>query len=119
MVPPEDLPGALLHAWDWQRDAACRDADPSLFFAADDERGHSRLRREAAAHAYCGRCPVAAACLRHALGVQEPYGVWGGMSEVDLRRATRPEGTARAVSAGARAPRAPRRPAAARPRPAP
>ncbi len=29
----------------------------------------------------CRGCPVLEQCRRHALAVQEPYGVWGGLSE--------------------------------------
>ena len=31
-------------------------------------------------------CPVIEACLKHALSVREPYGVWGGMSEEERTR---------------------------------
>jgi WhiB family redox-sensing transcriptional regulator len=42
-----------------------------------------RRRRIDAAKAICGSCPVVAECRTHALTVQEPYGIWGGMSERD------------------------------------
>jgi hypothetical protein len=42
-----------------------------------------RANREAAAKAICATCPVIAACRKHALAVQEPYGIWGGLSEDD------------------------------------
>ncbi len=29
----------------------------------------------------CQHCPVLAQCRTHALAVQEPYGIWGGLSE--------------------------------------
>ena len=32
------------------------------------------------------KCPVIDACLKHALSVREPYGVWGGMSEEERAR---------------------------------
>jgi len=31
----------------------------------------------------CASCPVIAQCRAHALAVQEPYGIWGGLSEDD------------------------------------
>jgi WhiB family redox-sensing transcriptional regulator len=34
----------------------------------------------------CARCPVIESCLKHALSVREPYGVWGGMSEEERAR---------------------------------
>ncbi|MTA96041.1 MAG: WhiB family transcriptional regulator, partial [Actinobacteria bacterium] len=33
------------------------------------------------AKAICASCPVLAQCRDHALAVQEPYGIWGGLSE--------------------------------------
>ena len=75
------LPGPNADLWDWQLRGACRDAEPSLFFHPEGERGASRLRRDLAAKAVCATCPVIDACARHALRVREPYGVWGGMTE--------------------------------------
>ena len=49
----------------------------------DGERGPRRANREATAKAVCATCPVIAACRKHALAVQEPYGIWGGLSEDD------------------------------------
>lgn len=75
------LPGPNADLWDWQLRGACRDAEPSLFFHPEGERGSSRLRRDLAAKAVCATCPVIVACARHALRVREPYGVWGGLTE--------------------------------------
>jgi WhiB family redox-sensing transcriptional regulator len=55
--------------------------DSSVFFHPDAERGAAREKRIATAKAICATCPVIAQCREHALEVQEPYGVWGGMSE--------------------------------------
>ena len=59
------------------------------FFHPDGERGPARARRQAAAKAVCGTCPVIDACLQHALSVREPYGVWGGLTEDERRVALR------------------------------
>ncbi len=75
------LPTPVAEVWDWQLHGSCRGENTSLFFHPDGERGPARARRQAAAKAVCGRCPVVDACLKHALSVREPYGVWGGMSE--------------------------------------
>jgi WhiB family redox-sensing transcriptional regulator len=75
------LPGPNADIWDWQLQAACRGADPDLFFHPEAERGPSRRNRDAAAKAVCATCPVVAACIAHALAVREPYGVWGGLTE--------------------------------------
>lgn len=74
------LPMPLQDTYDWQYDGACRAVDPETFFSPDAERGPRRRKREAAAKALCAVCPVIDACRDHALRVQEPYGVWGGLS---------------------------------------
>ncbi|HSK57542.1 MAG TPA: WhiB family transcriptional regulator [Actinomycetospora sp.] len=81
MADVRRLPGPNADIWDWQRLGACRGMDSAFFFHPDGERGPARARRQAAAKAVCGQCPVVEACLKHALAVREPYGVWGGMSE--------------------------------------
>jgi WhiB family transcriptional regulator, redox-sensing transcriptional regulator len=84
------LPRPLVEVWDWQRRAACRNLDSSMFFHPDGERGPRRAQREERAKAICAGCPVRAECLEHSLRVQEPYGIWGGVSETErpqLRRA--------------------------------
>lgn len=86
VVVPARLPGPLADRWDWQSLAACRRADPSLFFAGDAERAGARRRREEAALAVCAGCPVQLECLAHAVQVHEPYGLWGGLSEGELHR---------------------------------
>lgn len=77
------LPKPLQESYEWQYRAACRDADPDVFYSPMDERGPVRRRREAAAKAFCARCPVVQECLDHALEVREPYGVWGGLSATE------------------------------------
>src|SRR4051812_33570799 len=80
------LPTPVAEVWDWQLHGACRGENTSLFFHPDGERGPARARRQNAAKAVCARCPVIDACLKHALSVREPYGVWGGMSEEERAR---------------------------------
>ena len=77
------LPIPVMEEWEWQYKGACRDLDPEAFFHPDGERGPRRRNREMAAKAVCATCPVIAACRAHALAVQEPYGIWGGLSEDD------------------------------------
>jgi len=79
------LPVVVADEWDWQLEGACRGFDSSLFFHTDNERGFAREMREARAKAICGSCPVLRQCREHALTVQEPYGIWGGMGEVERR----------------------------------
>ena len=75
------LPEPTTQAWDWQVQAACRGMASSFFFHPWGERGASRAERDHRAKEVCGACPVIDACRRHALEVQEQYGVWGGLSE--------------------------------------
>lgn len=77
------LPGPQLDNWEWQLLGACRAEDNELFFHPEGERGPSRSGREASAKAVCFSCPVRVECRAHALSAQEPYGVWGGLSEHD------------------------------------
>lgn len=77
------LPIPVMEEWEWQYKGACRDLDPEAFFHPDGERGPRRRNRENAAKAVCASCPVIVACRAHALAVQEPYGIWGGLSEDD------------------------------------
>jgi WhiB family transcriptional regulator, redox-sensing transcriptional regulator len=42
-----------------------------------------------AARTWCATCPVREACLRYALANDEPFGVWGGMTEKRRRQYAR------------------------------
>lgn len=75
------LPGPVMDLWEWQYQGACREADPTLFFHPEGERGSARRRRADSAKAVCATCPVMDACRSHSMAVREPYGVWGGLSE--------------------------------------
>lgn len=77
------LPAPVMEQWEWQFQGACRQAEPSIFFHPEGERGTARRRRAEAAKAVCADCPVIQQCRDHALRVREPYGVWGGLSEDD------------------------------------
>ena len=77
------LPQPIADLWEWQYEGSCRSMDSEMFFHPDGERGPRRRNRENAAKAICASCPVIQACRTHALAVQEPYGIWGGMSEDD------------------------------------
>ena len=81
MAETSRLPKPVEAAWEWQYQAACRSLPTEMFFHPDGERGPRREAREKAAKAVCAQCPVLAACRAHALAVQEPYGIWGGLSE--------------------------------------
>jgi WhiB family transcriptional regulator, redox-sensing transcriptional regulator len=83
------FPAAI--ALDWQRRAACRDRDKSLFYGTSDggtasdaaretrvsKAEHERIQK---AQAVCSACPVRLACLRHAVNYPEKWGIWGGLT---------------------------------------
>ncbi len=75
------LPKPVAANWEWQYEGACRSLPTEMFFHPDGERGPRRKARENAAKAVCASCPVIAACRAHALAAQEPYGIWGGLTE--------------------------------------
>jgi WhiB family transcriptional regulator, redox-sensing transcriptional regulator len=56
----------------WIQHAACKGADPDIFYDSD---------REREALSYCYRCDVADECLEHALTRPETEGVWGATTE--------------------------------------
>lgn len=95
MVELTRLPGPVSELWEWQYQGLCREADPEIFFHPEGERGGPRRRRDQAAKAICARCPVLQQCRTHALAVQEPYGVWGGLSEEEREIIVRRRKTAR------------------------
>lgn len=55
------------------KDAACRDADPELFFP---ERGKVSTHNEALR--YCIECPVMQECTDFRKLTNSRYGIWGG-----------------------------------------
>jgi WhiB family redox-sensing transcriptional regulator len=85
---------------DWMADAACRDADPELFFHPEGERGPARRARADAAKTVCAGCAVTGACRTYAAGAGETWGVWGGQSEDDrdlAKQAARDAGNAESI----------------------
>lgn len=84
---------------DWQRDAACLDVDPELFFVHREGPKVQSLREQQAL-AYCEQCPVRQHCLDYATGKEDPnhreeYGIWGGQTEDTRRSIKRHEDEAR------------------------
>ena len=64
---------------DWRDRSLCAQTDPEAFFP---EKGGST--REA--KRICTGCEVRAECLEYALGRDERFGIWGGLSERERRR---------------------------------
>jgi WhiB family redox-sensing transcriptional regulator len=72
--------------------AACRDADPELFFP--EGAGWRALQEAAQAKRICAVCPVRDLCLNWALLHGAAFGIWGGRTEHE-RRARRVGGAPR------------------------
>ena len=68
----------------WRTNAACRGADPDLFFP---DRGDNAAVAQALA--VCAGCTVRAECLEEALSRPELLGVWGGKTAVERRQIRR------------------------------
>lgn len=70
----------------WQTRAACRDADPELFFPpSDDDTSVIVARHRMAVAPICQGCPVATECLRSALDTGQDYGIWAATTPTDRR----------------------------------
>lgn len=70
---------------DWLEHAACAGRDPRAFFANGC---HSREQVKAAKQV-CAACPVREECAQWAISTGEKNGVWGGMSQKELRKKRR------------------------------
>jgi WhiB family redox-sensing transcriptional regulator len=62
---------------DFRFQGACRDEDPELFFPLSDDPVFDG--QVAKARAVCARCPMLQLCRE--VGMTEPYGIWGGLTE--------------------------------------
>ena len=68
----------------WQPVGLCRGNHSHLFFAPSSvERKEEREHRELRAKSICMICPVRIPCLEYAMEIREPYGIWGGLTEVE------------------------------------
>jgi WhiB family redox-sensing transcriptional regulator len=76
----------------WRDVAACRNAATAYFdpFFDETEKG------ERAAIAICRTCRVQGECLAFAIRTGQPYGVWGGRPQRELRRLTALDGLGQA-----------------------
>lgn len=62
----------------WRVEAACEGADNQVFFPGKGEGGRK-------AKAICVKCVVRPECLEYAMKTNQPFGIWGGMSERERR----------------------------------
>ncbi|MDQ0798029.1 WhiB family transcriptional regulator [Streptomyces sp. B1I3] len=82
----------------WRTHAACRDADPDLFFPIGST--GPALVQAGEAKAVCGQCPVREKCLDWALENGQDSGVWGGLDENERRALKRRRARTQARSHG-------------------
>ncbi|GAA4759814.1 WhiB family transcriptional regulator [Citricoccus nitrophenolicus] len=75
LADPLDVEGELA----WQVDALCAQTDPEAFFP--EKGGSTRDAKKV-----CASCTVRSECLEYALGNDERFGIWGGLSERERRR---------------------------------
>jgi WhiB family transcriptional regulator, redox-sensing transcriptional regulator len=86
---------ARLTEANWRVLAACRSADPDLFFPISSS-GKS-VEQAAEAKAVCACCLVRRQCLAFALRTRQAHGIWGGLTAEERSQPR----TARAVTAPA------------------
>ena len=80
----------------WRLFAACRSADPDLFFPISDS-GPAR-EQAAKAKAICATCRVRRECLVFAVGTEQVYGIWGGTTEQERAAVRRRAATGQPVT---------------------
>jgi WhiB family transcriptional regulator, redox-sensing transcriptional regulator len=71
--------GRLITCGQWRSAAACRSADPDLFFPISES--GPGLKQAAGAQAICATCRVRRECLAFALQTGQVHGIWGGTTE--------------------------------------
>jgi WhiB family transcriptional regulator, redox-sensing transcriptional regulator len=79
-IPLLTVPASGDPGWNWRDDALCAQIDPEAWFPGKGEPARDAKR-------VCRSCPVRAECLEWALEHGEMFGVWGGLTERERRRA--------------------------------
>ena len=74
---------AETHRGTWRRFAACQDFDTNLFFPEEESDGADEQTE--VAKSICAECPVGSQCLEFALSTNQPYGIFGGLTEAERR----------------------------------
>lgn len=69
----------------WWASASCAGLDSRVFYAA----GRGSTTQVQQAKRICANCPVKKECADYAITHGEYYGVWGGMSQQELRQKRR------------------------------
>lgn len=77
----------MKHHPTWEDRAACRQADPHLFFPFGNSINADNMERQA--KHVCAGCPVLVECLQTAISRNEAYGIWGGKNPQERWRIRR------------------------------
>src|SRR5688500_4975450 len=71
---------------EWREQAACLPLPGILFFGMEEnETPIERRVREEQAKSICSTCGVRSECLTYAIATKEPYGIWGGLTELERK----------------------------------
>lgn len=81
-------PSQLIAGEHWRTVAACRAADPDLFFPVSASANNRQ--QVADAKAICACCRVRRECLDFALRTRQLHGIWAGLTEEERYRLTKP-----------------------------
>lgn len=76
---------------EWWNAAACRNAEPDLFFPISATPASRAVVQRA--KRVCASCPVAAQCLNYALHHRQEQGIWGGLTDEERRLLRRRQAT--------------------------
>jgi WhiB family redox-sensing transcriptional regulator len=86
MKTEERTAPVLLTDTTWRERASCLAHPAILFFGLDDSESPAERRaREERAKRVCAECSVRRECLDYALTTREPYGIWGGLTELERK----------------------------------
>lgn len=95
---PMPLIAPIIENYEWQEQGNCVGVDTNIFFPESNLRGKNKAQAYAKAKSYCKGCPVVSECLEFALKIEEPFGVYGGLTEDERRVILRRKGTARGIA---------------------
>lgn len=73
-------------ALSWREVAACRTADPMIFFPSEQDSAARRFSTADQAKAVCSECLVINECLQYAIDTNQRDGVWGGLTGKERRK---------------------------------
>jgi WhiB family redox-sensing transcriptional regulator len=80
----------MMREQNWRSEAACINTGSHHFFpAGDDNQGPESDEAIAYARTVCSVCPVTDECFLYAIETNQRYGIWGGTTAKERRRAIR------------------------------